>query len=423
MRVDDWDIETGKVKVTRGFNGSTAIHHEKGAVVTSPLYCANGGTPLAEPKYYDKPQKQKENQKLYYCKDKGARNIPILEKKAEEAVGIMKDGIYDGVSMDAMSAKLPQFRMVNAVGLKAAAWNFEKNRPYSVYEWVEGHDRMCGVIQRYVYEKLGRWPVVVANGISREGFEKGHGDGGYCKRLLIPTALKPRPLESYNSEVGIRTTGNTFPDQLHMLQVAFRENLSVSMGVSGPHKALTQEMYDQDLNYSGAFLYMAYEPKPEDWDIKKDGTGPVIRSSYISPFFHLDSVGPAWTPENGMTHKFGLPYIFYLPLGKPLESPTPGDLEAIRYKDTNVFMRKYENGLVLINPTYADSRVRHKGQEGRIDQDLEVGYVPQGSISVPTAYTVKLDRRYIDPLAGDYVEGEITMPPVSGKILLIKPSL
>ena len=143
----------------------------------------------------------------------------------------------------------------------------------------------------------------------------------------------------------------------------------------------------------------------------------------MSPLFHLPSVGPEWRPEGGHSYKFGMPYIFNLPLGKPLESPTPGDLDALRYKDTNVFMRKYENGLVLINPSYDDSRRRFKGQENRIDQDLDVGYEPHGSIGVPTTYTVKLDRRYIDPLTGDYVEGEVNLPPVSGKILLIKPSL
>jgi len=52
-----------------------------------------------------------------------------------------------------------------------------------------------------------------------------------------------------------------------------------------------------------------------------------------------------------------------------------------------------------------------------------VGYEPHGPISTPTTYTVKLDRRYIDPLTVDYIEGEVTPPPVSGKILHINPSL
>ena len=47
------------------------------------------------------------------------------------------------------------------------------------------------------------------------------------------------------------------------------------MDLSSAAKALTQEMYDQSINYGGAALYMAYEPKKEDWDPKKDGTGPL----------------------------------------------------------------------------------------------------------------------------------------------------
>ena len=85
-------------------------------------------------------------------------------------------------------------------------------------------------------------------------------------------------------------------------------------------------------------------------------------------------------------------------------------------------MRKYENGLVLINPTYADSKLRFEYNERRIDQDLEGFDAPDDSLSVPTIYTVKLDQRYIDPLIGDYVKGEIVMPLASGKILLKKPS-
>ena len=40
-----------------------------------------------------------------------------------------------------------------------------------------------------------------------------------------------------------------------------------------------------------------------------------------------------------------------------------------------------------------------------------------------TDYTVVLDRRYIDSHDGEYVEGEITLPALSGRILLKRPSL
>ncbi len=56
-------------------------------------------------------------------------------------------------------------------------------------------------------------------------------------------------------------------------------------------------------------------------------------------------------------------------------------------------------------------------------QDLEGFDAPDDPLSIPTTYTVQLDGRYIDPLTAEYVEGEITVPPVTGKILLIEPSI
>jgi hypothetical protein len=186
--------------------------------------------------------------------------------------------------------------------------------------------------------------------------------------------------------------------------------------------ARNQDEYDCSTVYSSAFFYMVYEPKEGERDIERDGTGPVLRVSYLSVFFHLPAVGPTWThPYGGLTYMMGLPYTLFLPLGKPLETHEPGDLDAYRYKDSNVFMRHYENGLVLINPTAVEGQWKFEGNEGAIDQDIgkDGG---KGPLSKPSSYTVKLDRRYIDSLTGEYVEGTITMPPLSGKILLIKPS-
>jgi hypothetical protein len=214
-----------------------------------------------------------------------------------------------------------------------------------------------------------------------------------------------------------------FPDQLRMLQIAFREDLAVSFAMKAAFLARDQEEYDRSTVYSSDFFYMVYEPKEGERDIEKDGTGPVLRVSYLSVFFHLPSVGPTWThPYGGLTYKLGLPYALFLPLGKPLETHEPGDLDAYRYRDSNVFMRRYENGLGLINPTAVGGQWKFEGNTGAIDQDIgkDGG---DGALGTPTSYTVKLNRRYIDSLTGEYVEGTITMPPLSGKILLIKPSM
>jgi len=296
MRVNQWDKESGKLRVTRGYKGSRATDHYKGDVVTSPIYCASG-TPIIESgfNFFSKAQAAKlaknrasKEPGLFYCSDKSAANIPILERRGQELVEYMQQG-YDGVNLDAMSATIPQFRMVNALTMKTGPWNFEKNRPYSVDEWVEGHDRMVGVMQRYAYAETGRWPTIIANGVSSANFEKGDGNGGYSKRLLVPTKLKSRPMVSYNTEKGCSACGSAFEDQFKMLQIAFQDHLAPSMSFKAPHYAYTQKTYDRNLNYAFAFLYLAFEPKPEGWDMTKDGPGFIFRSSYFSPWFHLPS--------------------------------------------------------------------------------------------------------------------------------------
>lgn len=107
----------------------------------------------------------KADRQLYYCSDKGPDNMPILERRAKEILETMEQKGVDGTAIDVMSASLPMFKMVNALGLKTVPWNFSKNRPYSNTEWVVGHDRIIGVIQRYIHERLGRWPVLQANGV------------------------------------------------------------------------------------------------------------------------------------------------------------------------------------------------------------------------------------------------------------------
>jgi hypothetical protein len=424
MRVDEWDPETGRIRVLRGFNGSSPASHEKGDVVTSPIY--NGNGPLSEHVIFFGGKQaerlasalEKPDRELYYCSDKGPENIPILERKAKEILETMEDKGVDGTALDVMSASLPMFKMVNALGLETVPWNFAKNQPYSNADWVVGHDRMIGVIQQYIHERVGRWPVLQANGVRNHNFEEGEGNGGYSKQLLIPTDLKQRPLDAYHTETGVAACGENFPEQFRMFQTAFREDLAVSFAMKAVFLAQNQTEYDRTMVYSSAFFYLAYEPKEGERDIIKDGTGPVLRASYLSAFFHLPSVGPTWThPYGGLTYKMGLPYTMFLPLGKPLETHEAGNLDAYRYEDSNVFMRRYENGLVLINPTSKKGELKFEGNEGAEDQDI--GDDLAGPLSEPSSYTVELDRRYIDSQTGEFIEGSISLPPLSGKILLI----
>jgi hypothetical protein len=171
--------------------------------------------------------------------------------------------------------------------------------------------------------------------------------------------------------------------------------------------------------YTFAFFYLVYEPRPEGWDVEKDGAGILMGCSYFSPWFNMPSVGPEWIhPGSGRSYKCGLPYPLFLPLGKPADEVKPKNFEALLYQDTELLSRKYENGLVILNPTSAKGKWKFKGN------DAEISDPGQGDgFENPKNYNFELDQKYIDVETGDYVEGIITLPPRSGKILLIKPKL
>jgi hypothetical protein len=322
---------------------------------------------------------------------------------------------YDGSSLDAMTGGLPQFGMVNALSGKTVPWDFTKNSPYSVYDWVTGHDRMIGVIQKTVHDATGRWPNLDANGIAPSQFE----EIGVTKRLLMPTDLKPRSLDSYNTEAGFSVAGKSFKSSFHMFQTCFQNNLTPAFSFKAGHYATSQKEYDECMIYTFAFFYLVYEPKPEGWVGAKDGAGLLMGCSYFSPWFNMSSVGPEWIhPGSGRAYKFGLPYALFLPLGKPADKVKTRTYEDLLYKDTELLSRKYENGLVILNPTSAIGKFKFEGNDAEISDPG-----PGEGFEIPKTYDFELDQKYIDVETGDYVEGIITLPPRSGKILLKRPQL
>jgi len=425
MRVKDWDAASCKIKIIRGYAGTKKLSHKEGDVVTSPIFC---GIRRPYPPGFFTAGKMKQGidnaGSVTYCMGKMKSDAPIWKVKGDFTVDAMLNEGYDGVNMDVTSGRLPMFNMVNLHGLQTVPWNFEQNRPYTQPEMVKGHDRVCGYLHQYVYNSIGRYPVISANGVVAWEFEKEDGSGAYCKQLIIPTPEKPIPLWSYSSEAGVAVTGGRFPAQFRMLQIGFQEAIGVEPEMKAAGLALSQEWYDEMMHYSAAMMYMAYEPRKEGWSLEKDGPGVQVRSSFLSPYFHMPSIGKEWKhPHSGKMYKFNLPYTFYLPLGKPLKSGAPGDLEAYQYKDTPLLVREFENGLVILNPTGgADVQGinRWRDVDAAIDKELFEEQVDMSDLNIPRNGVIKLDREYLDPETGKKISGELIVPYSSGKILLKK---
>ena len=134
----------------------------------------------------------------------------------------------------------------------------------------------------------------------------------------------------------------------------------------------------------------------------------------------MPSVGPEWIhPKSGRVYRCGLPYPLFLPLGKPVDSRFT-ELEDLLYKDTELFSREYENGLIILNPTSGSGKWKFEGNDAEIvDPHEHKG----DEFDVPKAYTFTLDQEYIDVETGNCVSGTIKMLPRTGKILLKEPQL
>jgi len=194
--------------------------------------------------------------------------------------------------------------------------------------------------------------------------------------------------------------------------------------------ALSQEQYDLMMHYSAAMMYMAYEPRKESWSLKSvyesnDGSpGAHVRSSYLSPYFHMPGIGEEWEhpdPANGRVYKFNFPYTFYLPLGKPLKSCTPGDIECYRYKNTPLLVREFENGLIILNPT--GDRNAFEDVDAAVDKEISSEKYDLSDLDTPMNCVIKLDHEYLDPQTMTKVSGELMVPYASGKILLKRGNL
>jgi hypothetical protein len=409
MRVESWDAERWRITVRRGYEGTVATDHAKASVVTTPMMCGKG----LKGKPGQKPQGG-EFKGFIYVMDKRPDCEPIFAVKARHIVEVMREG-FDGVEMDVMTASVPMFNMVDALGRKAAPWDFTKKREYSVYDWVTGHERQINYMQNYVKAQLGRWPYIGANGVSLDSFEEGEGTGGYCKRLLVPTAIKPRPMDQYNTEKGLAAVGEQWPAMFKTLQTCFQQKLSVNFQ-SKLQLVADENEFRRRRDYTLANFYLAFEPDEEGY---LHG-GPSVEFKFFSAYWEFGIGGTYHSERNGLTYKLGLPYPLFLPLGKPLDAAEPGNLDAYRYKETQVFTRPYENGLVLVNPT--GRGFTQNANEASVDIELEDMLSPEAGLNVGVTYTVKLDREYLDPESGQYVT-EVHMPPCTGRMLLLRPTV
>ncbi len=394
MRVVRWIPETGRFQVTRRLDGTKAVAHYAGEVVCSPIYA---GAKAQNDGAMKRDIPKGGGSVLAYCMEKATNCENAFRIKAEKCVELMEKG-FDGVELDDLSTDLPMFNMGDCFGRPAKPWNFTKKDFWSVQDWIEGHQRQIHYMQTYVKDKTGRWPIIEANGLRYTTFEEE--DGGAIN-LLRSTEIKPRSLDGLNSEAGVAVTGKQFAKQFTLMQKCAQEDLAGRFSDRQMSKLTTPEFYDKGIQYGYAMYLMAKE---------KDKHKMVMTLNAYT-----------WKKVNGeWTRAIAFHPQYRWPLGDPVESAEPGNLDKYKIPGTEVLKRKFQNGIVLLNPTGPELAM----DKDSMDSDLFPGTPDnekEGESSGET-YEIELETEMIDPDSKTFVSN-VTMAPGSGKILLFEPEL
>lgn len=369
MRIEAFDGSTRRIRVMRGFDGTQPRKHAKADLVFSPAYLGSQnlagafpGGPGSYLRYGFDPGKPESGQWI-----------------ARLAKDRMEEG-YDGIWLDIMSASA--FNLADSFGRKVQPWNFKKNRIYTPDEYRLGQEVKVNVIQNTLLEALGKWPFLVANNMQGRNFEAGQGG---LKRLLQATSTKPRPLDGYCIEgfVGgffaipeervvsglLYHTGEEWKVNVRLLMKCAQQRLSAyPMGGKAGSKSLLLEPLGEDRVAFEDYAYASHLLGVEA-DFATPLGVPVFYQKDGKRFAYLDA-------------------RYTWPIGAPAETVPPEKLEEYRVKGYQTYRRRFENGIVLVNPTT------------EIDGPLT------------------LERTFIDPRKGAQVRS-VEMPPHSGKILLI----
>jgi hypothetical protein len=369
MRVNRFDPATGNVEVSRGFSGTSRAAHPAGASVFSPVYLGFDRSPASKENANTSSRGNYPNghdDKLRYVLDPAHRKGYLFQ--ADTVLKAMQVNHVDGVWMDTLNTGT--FNLSDCLGRAAAGkvWDFAKNQPYAADDFRLGQEKKVAFIGQFIRERLGKFPFLVANNLT-DAYASGRGG---LKLLLMPTEVKPRPLDAYCMEGALELQSpDKWKKRIVVLMDAAQNGLAAApiWGNAGSPSYAESEPDTPERDKAERFGYASYL-----LGVEKDGK--TLMGTY------------AFYQANGRRFVKVHP-MYYYPIGYPAETVKPNEFGKYLMKDVPVYRRPFTNGLVLVNPSNQDC-------------------------------AVSLDKTYLDPDTRQLVT-TVIMPAGTGKIMLNKP--
>jgi hypothetical protein len=334
MKVLEADAKTGTLKVQRGFE-SKASTHAAGAAVFTPVYLGNrqqldairhSNSWPGGPDY------------LRYALD------PFSEAsqryKADLIIALMKSG-YDGAWLDTFQP-IP-FNLCDSLGRKVQYyWDFQTHRRYDIDSYTAALQAFLRGVRQKVKTAVGREPILAANSISGSYAQGGKPlfaapdrpdllDGGYCfeDSYIAPAKGSSRGKKgTLQASFGPHRTDRWLRNVENEADAA-REGLR-ALCMIGP------------AGYVAAYI----NPALDNYD-------QLLRFSWCSFLLTVTKERTTWfglplliTKQEGKAGFLPLPEILYAPIGDPVD---PNEIKKLKRANTDCYLRKFTNGLVIVN--------------------------------------------------------------------------
>jgi len=341
------------VTVERGFEGTIPTNHAAGKTVTLPLY---GGTPPVAG--------QASTNRNYFITCYGLR-----KEKLDEAINdaVLKEN-FDGIWIDILIGKLDAVSLFNN-GYEE--WDFNTESVLSATNEVKYTKNAIKQLYEKFYSQNGYFPIIYGNNVlysqslnaSARGYamvktsEHPKVIDGFCHENswghmtdvsgTVDNDGNPIPTADVFKVVGSNNhflewyMGSTWIDNCKAISLLAQQNLpnqpmTINAGFKNQWFAtdLTDEVRYAFNKYAYASYLMCINVTADSLISCRMGISPMVL-------------------KNGVTNLNVEPF-FYYPVGIPTQSLSYASFSGYRYNTSNLYRRKFTQGIVLVNPFGTD---------------------------------------------------------------------
>jgi len=313
--------------VTRGFRQTKPEKHKTGSAIICPVY-SNG---------------LNSGRLGYRHAEAGLWRWQIIlnsiiDEYKRTGGGIWIDIIVGNLSVTAMNGQaVPTDRV----------WNVQQNRPYLPDERTKYAGIGVKMMQDSFKAKFGHYPVIWGNNMMFPTSLTDQRIG-----LLLQTPEKPRPLDGFAQENAFGSYGTGGNSGKEYYEVKYNEwlkniqsimfmgeqklsarPLSLDGGIDNAKLALEPTTFRHRVQLFAYTSYlMAVKVEPDDRIFTAIGFTPIVGSSntnctlLVEPFLQWE-------------------------IGRPTETRLSGNVLGYKLPGSKIFMRRFENGVVFVNPS------------------------------------------------------------------------